>query len=418
MSSTPHSPLGRLLTRHAEDTISEALSDTRVVLVVGARQSGKSTVVSQVARDDGDWRSLDNASTRSAAVTDPHTFVSSSVPLIIDEIQRVPELLLAIKETVDTDPRPGRFLLTGSAHVLAMRSVPDALPGRMETVELWPLSQGEIGGTSDTFVDAVFAAGPEVRHRSSVTRDEYIERLTRGGFPEAVARTGRRRERFFENYVSDLVNRDVTQVSAIERGPQMRRMIRLLAARSGSLIAPGTIAGEVGLARGTVETYLALLEQLFLIKRVPAWTRNLSGRAVRTPKLFFVDSGIAADQLGQDAAALRRVDGPLGGLLEGFVASEIARQLTWSSTRAEIFHYRTKDQVEVDIVLEDRRGRVVAIEVKSAATVRANDFRGIDHLAARIGGDLLTGIVLYTGAQTLSFGPKKLAIPISALWER
>lgn len=179
----------------------------------------------------------------------------------------------------------------------------------------------------------------------------------------------RRRERFFDNYVADLINRDVIQVSAIERGPQMKSLIRLLAARSGNLLTPAALAGDLGIARGTVENYIALLEQVFLIKRLPAWTRNLSARATRTPKLYFVDSGIAADQLGQTDSSLRRFDSPLGGLLEGFVVSEIARQLSWSRTRAELFHYRTKDQVEVDAILEDRRGRVVAIEVKSASTV-------------------------------------------------
>lgn len=417
MFSTPRSPLGRILDRHAEALIAEALTDTRVVLVVGARQSGKSTVVAQVTPSDREWRSLDNAAMRQAAKADPVTFVNHPGLLVVDEIQREPELLLAIKETVDADPRPGRFLLTGSAHVLSLHSVPDTLPGRIETIELWPLSQGEIDGTPDGFVDAIFDAGPDYRHESDLTRDDYIARIVRGGFPEAVARSGRRRERFFENYVGDLVNRDVIQVSAIEHGPQMRRLIRLLAARSGGLAVPGTLAGDLGISRPTVESYLALLEQVFLVKRMPAWTRNLSARAVRTSKLFFVDSGIAADQLSQDETSLQRLDSPLGALLEGFVTSEIARQLTWSRTRAEIFHYRTKDQVEVDIVLEDRRGRVIAIEVKAAATVRAEDFRGIDHLAQRTGDDLVTGIVFYTGQHTLSFGPKKLAVPISALWE-
>ncbi|MCI1748206.1 MAG: DUF4143 domain-containing protein [Acidipropionibacterium sp.] len=197
----------------------------------------------------------------------------------------------------------------------------------------------------------------------------------------------------------------------------MKNLIRLLAARSGNLLTPAALAGDLGIARGTAENYIALLEQVFLIKRLPAWTRNLSARATRTPKLYFVDSGIAADQLGQTDSSLRRFDSPLGGLLEGFVVSEIARQLSWSRTRAELFHYRTKDQVEVDAILEDRRGRVVAVEVKSASTVRSDDFRGINHLASRIGDDPVAGVVLYTGQQTLPFGPKKVAVPISALWE-
>ncbi|NUT38279.1 MAG: ATP-binding protein [Hamadaea sp.] len=418
MANPPQSPIGRILPRRATAVVEEALEDTRVVLVNGARQCGKSTLVAQIGGARGaEWRSLDRAATRQAAAFDPTEFVASSAPLIIDEVQRVPELLLAIKEAVDTDPRPGRFLLTGSARVLHLRTVPDALPGRMETIELWPLSQGEIDDQPDGFVDAAFAAGPDLRHTSHETRAGYIDRVTRGGFPEAVARPPRRRARFLDSYVADLINRDVIQLSEIERGPEMRALTRLAAARSGQLLVPGTLGNELGLPQPTIARYLGLLEEVFLIKRIPAWSRNLSTRAIGTAKVAMVDSGIAANLLGLDAGSLGQLPGPLGGLLEGFVAMEIARQLTWSEQPIELYHYRTKDKVEVDIVLEDRRGRVVAIDVKAASTVKAEDFRGLRHLADRLGDDLLTGIVLYTGQQTLPFGPHFRAMPISALWE-
>lgn len=396
----------------------EALADTRVVLVNGARQCGKSTLVAQIGGEhDAEWRSLDRAAVRQAAIFDPTEFVAGATNMVIDEVQRVPELLLAIKETVDSDPRPGRFLLTGSARLLGLRGLPDALPGRMETIELWPLSQGEIDGQPDGFVDAVFALGPQLRHTSTESRVSYIERLVRGGFPEAVARTAHRRERFLDSYVSDLINRDVIQLSEIERGPEMRALIRLVAARSGQLLVPGTLGGEIGLPQPTVKRYLGLLEEVFLIKRIPAWSRNLSSRAIATPKVAVVDSAIAANLLGQNADSLRRPASPLGALLEGFVGMEIARQLTWSRQRAELYHYRTKDQVEVDLVLENRQGEVVAIDVKASSTVRGDDFRGIRHLADRVGDDLKVGIVLYTGQQTLPFGPRFRAVPIGALWE-
>jgi predicted AAA+ superfamily ATPase len=418
MAFVPQSPVGRILPRHAAAAVRDALADTRVVLVNGARQCGKSTLVTQFATDLGaEWRSLDRAVTRQAAAADPTDFVLGAESMVIDEIQRVPDLLLAIKETVDSDPRPGRFLLTGSARVLGLRGLPDALPGRMETVELWPLSQGEIEERPDGFVDAVFDAGPDFVHLATETRTGYVDRLVRGGFAEAVARPARRRERFFDSYVGDLVNRDVIQLSEIERGPEMRALIRLVAARSGQLLVPGSLGSALKLPHPTVSRYLGLLEEVFLIKRIPAWSRNLSSRVVSTPKVAMVDSGIAANLLGQDATALSQPDGALGPLLEGFVAMEIARQLTWSEQRAELFHYRTKDKVEVDIVLENRRGKVVAIDVKARSTVRAQDFRGIRHLADRIGDDLVAGIVLYTGEQTLPFGPKLRAVPIAALWE-
>jgi predicted AAA+ superfamily ATPase len=424
VSNSSHSPIGRVLPRHAATIVEEALDDTRVVLVNGARQAGKTTLAKQImATRGGEWRSLDRAATRQAAEFDPTEFAESpgeSPPglMIVDEIQRVPELLLAIKETVDSDPRPGRFLLTGSARLLGLRGLPDALPGRMETIELWPLSQGEIDGRPDGFVDGVFASGPDLHHTSTEDRAGYVDRVVRGGFPGAVgSRTAARRERFLDSYLADLINRDVIQLSEIQRGPEMRALTRLLAARTGQLLVPSNIGSELGLPHPTVKRYLGLLEEVFLIKRIPAWSRNLSSRAVATSKVNMVDSGIAANLLGVDAHSLRQPTGQLGPLLEGFVAMEIGRQLSWARTRAELFHYRTKDQVEVDIVLEDRRGRVVAIDVKASSTVRAEDFRGIRHLAERLGDDLVVGLVLYAGQQTLPFGPQFRAMPISALWE-
>lgn len=417
VNQLPRSPVGRLIPRHVALRITEALDDTRVVLVNGARQSGKSTLVAQVgAKRGAQWRSLDRAVTRQAAETDPTEFVADGSLMIIDEVQRVPDLFLAIKEAVDTDPRPGRFLLTGSARVLGLRGLPDALPGRMETIELWPLAQGEIDGAQDRFVDAIFALGPRLHHDSSESRAGYIDRLTRGGFPEALARSPRRRERFLDSYVSDLINRDVIQLSEIQRGHEMRALVHLVAARSGQLLVPGALGNELGLPQPTIARYLGLLEEVFLIKRIPAWSRNLRTRAVGTAKVAMVDSAVAANLLGLDAGGLRQPGSPLGPLLEGFVAMEIARQLTWSEQRAEMYHYRTKDKVEVDIVLENRRGQVVAIDVKAASTVKGEDFRGIRHLADRLGEDLLVGAVLYTGQQTLPFGPRLRAIPISALW--
>lgn len=419
MVRVPPSPLGLVLPRRAFAIAQEALADARVVIVNGARQSGKSTLAAQLgAAVDADWRTLDDPPTRQAAISDPRGFVESTGQMqIIDEAQRAPELLLAIKAVVDADPTPGQYLLTRSARLLAMRGVADALPGRTETIELWPLSQGEIDGTADGFIDAVFEHGTSLRHDSELTRADYLQRVVRGGFPGAIGRPAQRRERFLDSYVADLINRDVIQLSEIQRGPEMRALVSMLAWRSGQVLVPGALANELSLTRDTIVRYLSLLEEVFLIKRIPAWSRNIGTRATAAPKVAFVDSGVAANLLAQDEASLRRPDAPVGGLLEGFVTMELARQLTWSHTRAELSHYRTRDGVEIDIVLEDRRRRVVAIEVKAGATVRAEDFNGIRHLASRIGDDLIAGIVLYTGDRTLSFGDRFRAVPIGALWE-
>jgi uncharacterized protein len=410
---------GQVLRRHAENEIREALADTRVVLVNGARQSGKSTLIRHVARGGAaEWRDLDAPLARQAALADPTGFVDFPGMMVIDEIQRVPDLLLPIKVRVDADPRPGQFLLSGSARVLSLRGLPDALPGRMETIELWPFSQGEIDSRPDGFIDAVFAAGPDLRHESQVSRPEYADRIVRGGFPEAVKRENpKRRQRFHDSYVADLIARDVTQLAEIERTAQMQALIRLLAARNAQLLVVSEVGNEASLPRTTALRYISLLEEVFLIRQVPAWSGSLASRASKTPKVAFTDSGIAANLIGADARSLVRPGGAFGPLLEGFVLMELARQLTWSQTRAELFHYRTKDMIEVDAVLENRPGQVVGIEVKAASTVGSDDFRGLRQLASRVGDDFVSGIVLYTGQQTLPFGPKLRAMPVASLWE-
>jgi len=408
-----------LVPRRAASLVADALADTRVVLVNGARQAGKSTLVRAVAGQRvAQWRDLDLPQHRQSALADPAGFVSFDGLMVIDEIQRAPELLLVIKSTVDADPRPGRFLLTGSSRILGLRELPDTLPGRMETIELWPFSQGEIDGAPDGFVDAAFRLGPDIRHESTVTRADYAERLVRGGLPEAVARTDpRRRGRFIDSYVQHLIDRDVRQLAEIERGAQLTMLIRLLATRSGTLVAAGSLESELQISRPTVARYLRLLEEVFLIKRIPGWSRNLGTRVTGAAKHLFVDSGIAARLLALDAHGLRRPGAPFGPLLEGFVLAELARQLTWSEELAELYHYRDHNKVEVDAILENRRGQVVGIEVKAASTVRTDDFSGLRRLAGKLGDDFLAGIVLYTGNATLPFGLKLRAMPVSALWQ-
>ena len=418
MSQGEVAPEAQLIDRRARQAAEEALEDTRVVLVNGARQCGKSTLVRLIGNSrKAQWHTLDNEATRQAAQEDPVGFVGQPGPLVIDEIQRVPALLLAIKERVDLDPRPGQFLLTGSARVLGLHSVADALPGRMETIELYPFSQGEISDGPDGFVDAAFRHGAALSHESTLSRPDYAEIVARGGFPEAVARlSARRRSRFLDSYVGDLIARDVAQLAEIERLTQLRTLIRLIAARSGQLLRPTTVGNEIALPHSTVGRYLELLELVFLVKRIPAWSRNLNRRATSTAKVALVDSGVAANLLDLDAGSLARVGSPLGPLLEGFVLMELSRQLTWSQERVELFHYRTRDQIEVDAVLENRRGQVVAIEVKASSTVRSEDFRGLRHLKDLLGADFLAGFILYTGQQTLPFGDRLRALPVSALW--
>ena len=280
-----------LIPRRAEDLVAEALADTRVILINGARQAGKSTLARlAAARAPGTAiRLLDDPATLGAATDDPTGFVDHDGLMVIDEVQLAPGLLRPIKVVVDLDPTPGRFLLTGSSRILALSSLPDALPGRMEIIELWPFSQGELGGGPDRFVDAALAHGPRLDHSSALRRRDYLERVVVGGFPEAVRRTPRRRTAFFDSYLSTLIERDVLELATIERRGELHKLLALLAARAGGLLVPGTIAEQSGIPRTTLVRYLELLASVFLLKSIPAWSSGHTGRAIGTPKLAFGD---------------------------------------------------------------------------------------------------------------------------------
>jgi hypothetical protein len=395
--------------------VKEALLDTRIVVINGARQVGKTTLAEHVLRSHkgATARFLDDSMTRAAAREDPTRFVQHDGLMLIDEVQRVPDLWLAIKHTVDRDPRPGRFLLTGSARLLGLRRLPDALPGRSETIELWPLSQGEISGRPDRFVDIAFRHGAAMRPpHSRLRRNEYLDRMARGGFPEAIHRdTPRRRRRFFESYLADLLSRDVSQVADIRRVDDMQRLLSLLAAQAGGLLNVNRLASDLQMTAPTVRSYIDILETIYLIRLVPAWSSGATTRAVGRSKIIFVDSGLA-HHLADDAAARA----PVGGLTESFVLSEFARQLTWCDVRARLYHYRDRDGYEVDAVIESNAGQVVGIEVKAAETVRSEDFRGLRVLKRRLGERFRAGFVLYCGPEQLSFGDGLSCLPIAAVW--
>ncbi len=409
--------------RRAARTVETALADTRVVVINGARQAGKSTLVRAITKNRADVmeRRLDRPTDLQGARRDPEAFVVHDGLLVIDEIQRAPDLILPIKARVDEDPRPGQFLLTGSARLLGLRSLPDALVGRSETVELWPFSQGEIDGQPDGFVDRVFKDdddGDDLGVGAGLTsRDDVIFRAVRGGFPEAVARDASRRARWFDSYVADLIDRDVTQLSEIQRRGDLERLVRLLASRMATTVQVENLARSLGVPKTTIDRYLALFEEVFLVKRIPAWSSSETGRAVHLRKVLFVDSGLGAHLSGRTPARVKRDDALAGPLVENLALGELARQLTWSATYAHLYHYRDRDGREIDAVLEHNDGRVVAIEVKAAASVNIGDFRHLDALARKIGDRLHRAVVLYTGDRTVPFGPRMSAVPIDALWQ-
>lgn len=412
-------PESRLvLTRHLQDRLEEALADTPVVMLTGARQTGKTTLVQALAAARSGMRTftLDDESVRAAASADPQGFVAAlGSAAAIDEVQKAPALLPAIKASVDRDRRAGRFLLTGSANVLLLPRVSESLVGRMEVATLWPFSQGEILGRRETFVDDLLAGRLPASTASRAT--DLVRSVTRGGYPEAVrrARSDRRRA-FFDAYVTTLLSRDVRDLAGIEDLAALRQLLRLAAVRSGSILNHSELARTLGIPVSTAKRYLAVLELLFVVHLVPAWARNRSKRLVRAPKLHLADTGLLCSLSGLEEDALRADRTFLGPLLESFVAAELVKQSSWSEARPSLYHFRTHGGHEVDLVLEDAQGRLAGIQVKAGATVGAGDFTGLRTLSELAGGAFVQGAVLYGGRETIPFGPRLAAWPIESLW--
>jgi predicted AAA+ superfamily ATPase len=408
-----------LLDRSISDTIVEAMGSARAVALLGARQTGKSTL----ARILSDGRlptalvTLDDELSFSQATADPVGFIAGlGRRTVIDEIQRAPQLLLAIKARLDRDDSPGQFLLTGSANLRRIPTVSDALPGRVDYLTLWPFTQGEIQGRREDLLASLFRGDPPRVGDAPVGRDEYVELLLRGGFPEAQRRTEATRRRFFESYVASVVERDVMETSRIHEPASIETILRLVAARSGSLARFDSLGRESGLSGKTAKGYVDVLERLFLIRVRQPWHVNLGQRQVKAPKLYIADSGLLAGLIGADSKRVREDDGLIGSLFETFVATELERQASWFPEALSFWHYRDRDR-EVDVVIERPSGEILGIEVKAGATVRASDFRGLVHMRERLGARLVAGAVLYAGERTIPFGEDMWALPLCALWE-
>ncbi|MGH3770789.1 MAG: ATP-binding protein [Pseudonocardiaceae bacterium] len=403
--------------------IEEALADTRVIGIVGPRQAGKSTLARSLVavRPDAVYVSLDDRRIRLAAEADPHGFVSDRPGLLaVDEIQRVPDLLLAIKSVVDLDPRPGRFIITGSSQLSANRGVSETLAGRIERFELWPFSQGELEGRREGFLDLLLNGALETESASSLTKRDYLELASAGGYPEAVLRARTRRIGWFDSYVETVVEREAPGITTSPRTSELPRLLRLVAARQATVLNVADLARDARLPERSVYRYLDVLEAVFLVRRLPAWSPNLAQREIRAPKIVLTDPGVAVALRGMDVNALARPEiaqGADGAVLEGFIVTELIRQLGWSHTRARLLHYRDRQLAEVDVIVEAPDGRVAGIEVKSGADVGHRDVRHLAKLRDRLGHRFVAGVVLNTGPTALPLGERLLALPISVLWD-
>lgn len=409
-----------LVARHAQRAVEDALADTRVVVILGARQVGKSTLLEQVARAEGSRRevlTLDDQAVRRAVEDDPVGFVATlATPVAIDEVQRVPELMTEIKLRVDRDQTPGQFVITGSANLLEMKRVKENLAGRAEYLRLHPFSQGELRGRPESFVPRLVAGSFPAVNNAPVGRQAYAEILARGGYPEAQGRAANRRARFFESYVDGIMDRDLITLGDVADRAVVVRLLQAIGATSAAELNIERLSSSVGAPATTLRRHLDLLETLFLIRRVPAWSSNLLSRSIKRPKVHITDTGLLAYLVGADERRIK-TDLDLGGrFYESFVAMELHRQISWLDDRPQLFHFRDRDQREVDIVIEHRDGSVTAVEVKSAATVHRRDLRGLTHLRDRLGTRFKAGALLYTGANTVPFGDRLAAVPICGLW--
>lgn len=416
---------GAALNRHVSDQIGAASETARVVLIHGPRQAGKTTLARQISGEAGGaFATLDDPALLTAARRDPTGFLDQPKPLVIDEIQRAGDpLVTAVKMAVDLDPAPGRFIITGSTNFLTVPSVSESLAGRMAVIGLWTLSQGEIAQSGpETFVRMAFEHPDELRRGPAgvCTREQYLDLICAGGYPAITGYTAAQRRRWYQDYLHTVVQRDIVELADIRRSDSIEQLLAAAAALTGQGLNMARLARGVGIDARTAENYLAWLTTVFLVHRVPMWSRNLSTKASKAAKLYVTDSGLAAHLANKSPAALALpTDTSVGGLVETFVVNELAKQLTWNDIGARMHHYRSHHGAEIDLILEDPAGRVAAVEVKAAVSPGAGSVRWLAWLRDRLdhlGQDFVHGYVLHTGPNRVSLGDRLSLLPIEALW--
>lgn len=403
------------------------LAEEPAIVLNGPRTVGKSTLLHALANGLGrPVIDCDDPATRAAVRNDPGRFVSGPGPVLIDEYQHVPDLLSAIKAELNRDLSPGRFVLAGSTRYTTLPEAGQALTGRVDILEVLPLTQAEIDGAAGGLLVGRLLDGVDVSPgsaASTTTREEYASRITSGGMPVVLRRPpGRSRSRWFANYLDLVIERDVLELSRVRQREMLPRLLRVFAARSGQILNIAGVASAVGMEKSSAENYLKLLEAVFLVQRLPAWGTTLGSRVTRQPKAHLVDSGVMAWLLGLTAEKIATNDPSAlteyGHLVETFAVGEILRQVSWSDAPVTVGHFRTADAKEVDLVLERDDGTVLAFEIKAGTRVDQADLAGVQALRARIGDRLVSAVVLYTGALPFRFGDGTLVLPMDALWSR
>lgn len=404
----------------------EHMMDDPVVLLEGPRSVGKSTLLSEIAKKRGGRVvDLDDPATLTAMLADPATQIAGDQLVCIDEYQKAPLVLDAIKAELNRGTAPGRFVLTGSARHESLPGAAQALTGRLDRLEVMPLSQGEIDGVHEDWLER-FLADPDAcvaPTLSTTTREDYINRIVAGGFPLALGATSdAARTRWLKNYVSLILVRDVAALSAVRHGALLPDLLGKLAAQTAQVLNIEKAAKDIGLEKNTAARYVSLLEHVFLLYRLPAWGKTLSARTARLPKVHMMDSAVAAHQMRLTATKLARRDATalteFGHLLETFVVGELKKQASWLPEAQTCGHWRTRDNDEVDFVLERDDGCVVAIEVKAAGRVSGPELRPLTHLRDKLGEAFLGGAVLYLGQRSYNFEDRIFVVPVDRLWTK
>lgn len=397
----------------------EALTDSPVVLIHGARQTGKSTLVKYLSENDypAKYLTFDDLSILSAAQSNPQDFISGYADnLVIDEVQRVPEIFLAIKSLVDKNRKAGKFILTGSANVLMLPKVSESLAGRIEILNLFPLAQSEISGVKNNFIDELFTNDFKPNY-SSRKRNELVNKMLTGGFPEMLKRKDRERQNaWFKSYITTILQRDVRDIANIEKLSDLPKLLGLFASRAGTLLNFAELSRSSAIPQTTLKRYVGLLDAIFMIYILPAWSGNLSKRLIKTPKLYLNDTGLLSHLIGFEPDKILSDSLSWGRLLENFLLMELLKQASWSKFNLSLYHFRYASGQEVDFVIERSDGKLVAVEVKATAKVAESDFKQIKVFADETGKRFLKGIVLYTGKEAIPFAKNLFALPVETLW--
>ena len=407
--------------RNIKSRVEAALKRSPVVLLTGARQSGKTVLVESIAQEKNyNYFTMDDIPTYLSAKNDPVGFIANiEKPVVIDEVQRVPELFLAIKRDVDKNRVAGNYLLTGSTNPILIPQVADALTGRIETISLLPLSQGELLGIKEQFIDTIFSGKnpsniPSIKE--SLSRDELYKKILIGGFPVMQNLNEKDRKVWINEYIKNIVQKDAQDIAQISEPADLYTLVYSMANRASGLLNIADISRTISVPQATLQRYSSLLEALYMIYLQRSWHMDSEKQFIKAKKAYLVDSGFLSNLLKLNMERAIEYSSLMGNVIENFVVMELLKQLGWSETEAELYHFRTTGNIEVDVVIQDEYKNIVGIEIKGSSTVSYNDFKGLEYLQNLTQDKFIKGIVLYLGDKVIPFGKNLIACPISILW--